>query len=96
MGKGHKAGRQVGKGQTISAIRNEHRGYERFGNTKDKLPPKVYTLPPGHTPFSWMHSPEMYPNFEPNWSPRNAKRNHQAGRGARKSAAVKAPKKHHP
>ena len=95
--KKRKTGHQVGKGQTVSAIRNERRGYARLDNSKGTTkawlhpPPAPNTpyswLPPGHTPYSWMHSPpEQYSNFDT----RNAKRSHQSGRGARKSAAVKA------
>ena len=46
---------QVGTGQTISAVKSEHRGYKRFDNPNDKRKKAPAALPPGHTPFSWMH-----------------------------------------
>lgn len=46
---------QVGKGQKISAMRSEGQGYHRLD--KPKPPPKTYSLPKGHTPFTYLHPP---------------------------------------
>jgi len=57
----HRARHQVGKGQKISAMRNESQGYQRL--EKPKPPPKTHSLPKGHTPFTYLHPPQ-YGEYE--------------------------------
>jgi hypothetical protein len=55
MGKrrAHRAGRR----QATSTVKAEHSGRKRFGMPPGKRPKsKPVTMPPGHTPFGWMHA----------------------------------------
>jgi hypothetical protein len=54
--------KQKGAGQTISSMKHHAGGYERMPSTKPKPQSTTvtYVLPPGHTPFSWMHAPYPY------------------------------------
>ena len=76
---------QVGTGQTISAVKSEHRGYKRFDNPNDKRKKAPAALPAGHTPFSWMHQQDLASSQDlANW--RRSKPVQQSGTGQTLSA----------
>ena len=68
---------QSGRGQKISTIRNEKRGYERFDPAKKSTVASV-PLPVGHTPFTYLHAMEQG-EHKPNTH--GAKHVSQAGHG---------------
>ena len=81
---------QSGRGQTISHVTAEKHGYKRLRGTTDK--PSTSALPPGHTPFTYLHAPPgvHVPTYPP---PRRSSSGHQTGHGVYKKAASKAPKR---
>jgi hypothetical protein len=74
---GIKRQHQSGRGQTISSAVNEKRGYERFDPAKKKKTTHAPApLPPGHTPYSWMHAMEQGEHRQ-----NTAKHEQQSGNG---------------
>ena len=77
---------QSGTGQTLSAVRSELQGYKRFDKRKDNRQ-NAPVVPPGYTPFSWMHHP--YVTAAPStahgtkWAPQSGSGSRKSHRGAR-------------
>ena len=82
-------GYQSGRGQTISAIKSEARGYERFGHVKPKRT-LGSRLTSGSNPLLYLHLLGQQPQYSTtSGNAHGVKSNHQVGHGVRKVAMKK-------
>jgi hypothetical protein len=86
---------QPGAGLAMSTVRNRSLGYERLREDKSKKhqppqrQPNFNTLPPGYTPFTWMHEVEHNTASGKTAKPGGAR---QTGSGVRKTRSRKNKK----